>query len=127
MPAINFFCPCCGLKPVYSIELSEAVLDIVINYFKISRELVFKNWLHYDNGEARARAFTLYFIRRITGENYKMIGELFKLSGPRAGNIVKRLEDSLEIRETYQNQERDIESLVRDSKIILNLLTKSNL
>jgi hypothetical protein len=129
MPAINFFCPCCGVKPRYSRELAETILAITINFFDIEREDVFKNWLHYDNGAARARAFTLYFLRRISGENYKVVGEIFDLPGTRAGQIIKRLEESLEgsLKGSYLLQEKAIETRILSSdQIKLLLLSKSN-
>lgn len=122
MPAINFFCPCCGCKPVYSPELSREILAIVTEYYHLPAEALYKNWMNYDKGEGRARGFVLYFIRHITGENFKLIGEVFNLSDTRAGNMAQRIEKAIEEKQSYRIQAEAIELRILRSAKICNLI-----
>jgi hypothetical protein len=118
MSTINFFCHCCGNKPEYSLDYAERLLETISWFYMVDPEHV---RLKHKRGKyiARARKMVLYFLRHTTGESYKVIGEIFKLSAAAAASLTLRLESYLS-RDAYQE---DIEAL---QKLIISTLSTRN-
>jgi hypothetical protein len=122
MTPVNFICPQCGCQPVYSLELAKRILAVVCMYFELDEDDVCTKWLHYGP-EGRARAFTLRYIRRMTGEHFKICGEIFNLSGARAGSMVKLLEQYIAEKPLVKKQAKEIEALFASLQEKCNFLT----
>ncbi len=108
MPAIKIFCPCCGSETTYSPELFKAIEDIVNEYFSKNEIQEDRRFKAPFTREAKIKAFTLHFTRRITGETWKVIGQGYKMGGERAGSIDARLEKYISETEVYRKIELDL-------------------
>lgn len=89
-----FICPCCGVRPVYSIELAQEILKIVSEYYGTDPESVIKNRSPHGI-EGRVRSITVYFLRRTTGEWLKRIGEIFSQNPTHTGGQIRRIEEQI--------------------------------
>lgn len=104
---ISIICPCCGFRPEYSRELALEILTIVAKYFNVPVDRALNKWTK-DEPLGKVRGFTLYFIRSMTGEQFKQIGEIFNMGPVPAGSMVKRIELRLE---TVKAGRKELENL----------------
>jgi chromosomal replication initiation ATPase DnaA len=113
-----FICPCCGARPVYSKELARDILSIVSSYFQVDPESVIKNRSPHGK-EGRVRSFTVYLIRRFTGEWLKVVGEIFNQSGPATGLQITRIENQIFEDKEAKKELEDLLALIKESANII--------
>lgn len=108
---VSIICPSCGCRPSYSPELAREVIKVVAEYFGITVEEAQTKWKKTGLG-GRVRGFSLYFLRSMTGEQYKTVGDAFNLVATRAGNLIARIEESIVENPDTKIQEEELTQLL---------------
>jgi hypothetical protein len=105
---VAIICPSCGARPEYSKDLAIRILEICETYFAGDFQ---------PNRKGRkplglARQFTLHFVRAMTGEQFKRVGEIFHITATAAADNVGRLELNLD-RKIFQHYEQELVARIR--------------
>lgn len=134
MSAVNFLCPCCGFQPVYDREIAVRISEIIKTYFQkktaerkeYNRKNPDKMLESYAFTElANIKGFTVYFIRRMTGEQFKRISENFKdLRASNAGTLYTRYEEYISRNPKYKTFADELAPLIIED--LKNHLLTSN-
>lgn len=82
----QFICPCCGYRAKLTPELCETVKSVVKNFLRNQPKV--NRITYYNNGRKRsimridsiAIAWSIYFIRKMTGEPYKAVASAIPLA-----------------------------------------------